>query len=213
MAVDDLVVLVEHQVNLEERELLLLGSKRADFRLRVILVLYNASPFDDGGDWQEPVDRVDVVPNRAASELEDGVLHEVALLDEELAELAHFVGLFASLGQVEPGAATFGAILVVGLNDLLDLGHPCLLQIVGGLGDRGGLDLVKVIDAHRVVDVRVENVTFSDIVALLSDLLLGTDNLVLDLEGLEAVLRECLRKGVLRHWDADHTLVGRLLFL
>ena len=104
-------------------------------------------------------------------------------------------------------------LLIVLLDNLLDLGDPCLLQVVGSLRYRGCLDLVEVVHFDRVSDVGVENVSLGHIVALLADVLLGTDDLILDLKCLKAVLRESFGEGVTGLRNADHTEVwgGALL--
>ena len=61
MAVYDLIRLIEDQVDLEERELLFLGSNRLNFFLGVVLVLHFASAVDLCANRQEPVHSVDVV--------------------------------------------------------------------------------------------------------------------------------------------------------
>ena len=114
------------------------------------------------------------------------------MLDEELLQFADLVGFLVRLSEVEPASLALWSLLIVLLDDLLDLGDPRLLKVVGGLGYRRGLDLVEVIHSHRVVDVGVEDVTLRDVIALLADLLLGLDNLVFDLQSLEGVLRESL---------------------
>ena len=61
MAVNDLVRLIEDQVDLEERELLLLGSNCLDLFLGVVLVFHFARAVDLCADGQEPVHSIDVV--------------------------------------------------------------------------------------------------------------------------------------------------------
>jgi len=69
------------------------------------------------------------------------------------------------------------------------------------------LDLVELVNTQCLGDVGVVDVTVGRLVALLVDLLLGSDDFLLDLESLEAVLRESLGKGITRLRDADHTKV------
>ena len=61
VAVNDLVRLIEDQVDLEERELLLLGSNCLDLFLGVVLVFHFARAVDLCADGQEPVHSIDVV--------------------------------------------------------------------------------------------------------------------------------------------------------
>ena len=213
VAVDNFVILVEDQVDLEERELLLLGADSLDLLFRVVLVLDFTSAVDHSGDGKEVVDGIDVVLDRASGELHNSVLHEVFLLNEELLQFSDLVGLFVGLSEVEPTALTLSSLLVVLLDDLLDLGDPSLLEIVGALRNGGCLDLVEVVNGHRVVDVGVEHITLGDIVALLADLLLGADDLILDLEGLERVLREGFGERVAGRRDRDHSHVRGLSLL
>jgi hypothetical protein len=92
------------------------------------------------------------------------------------------------------------------LDDFLDLVDPGLLEEVRGLRDGTGLNLVKLINLHGLGNVRVEDVLCRDLVALLADLLLSSDNLILDLEGLTAEFRELF--GEVVGWDRDHTKGG-----
>ena len=188
MAIDHLVLLVEDKVDREERLLLLFGADFFDLLLRVVNVLDLASAVDLGRDGQEPVNGIDVLLDRLAGRLEHGVLHEVFELHKELLQLANFVGLLVALGEVEPGALALGSLIVVLLDDLLDLGDPGLLQVVALLRDSRGLNLVELINRQSLIDVRVEYVTIGRLTALFVDLLLGSDNLLLDLQRLKAVL-------------------------
>ena len=94
---------------------------------------------------------------------------------------------------------------MIDLNDLLNLCHPGLLQVVGSLRDRRCLNLVEIIDTHSIIDIRVIYIAFSHFVALFPDFLLRTYDLVLGLEGLEGKLRESLRKRVLRDRGIYHS--------
>jgi hypothetical protein len=100
--------------------------------------------------------------------------------------------------------------LEASLDDLLDLVDPSLFQEVGGLRDRTSLDLVELVDLHSLGDVRVENILCCNLVTLLADLLLSSDDLILDLEGLAAEFRELL--GEVVWWDRDHTKERSHLF-
>ena len=133
VAVDNLILFVQDQVDLEKREFLRLRSNLLDLLFRVVDVLDLAGTVDGSVPGKEPVDGVHVVLDGAAGELEDSVLHEVALLDEELAKLTDLVSLLVRLRKIEPGVLTFSGLLMVRLDDLFDLGHPRLLQVVGSL--------------------------------------------------------------------------------
>ena len=102
---------------------------------------------------------------------------------------------------------------MIGLNNLLNLCHPRLLQVVGSLRDRRCLNLVEIVNTHGIVDIRVENVTFGHFIALFSNFLLRTYDLVLGLQSLKGVLRESLRKRILRDWSTNHSKIWRRLLL
>lgn len=75
--------------------------------------------------------------------------------------------------------------------------------------DARGLDLDEFVNLHSLGDVGVEDVLDSNFIALLADILLGANNLILDLESLAAVFGELLREVVRR--DADHSKVRSFL--
>jgi len=77
------------------------------------------------------------------------------------------------------------------------------------LRDARGLDLDEFVNLHSLGDVGVEDVLDSNFIALLADILLGANNLILDLESLAAVFGELLREVVRR--DADHSKVRSFL--
>ena len=166
---------------------------------------------DHSGDGQEPVDSINVLLDGFTRGLEHGILHQVLQLHKELLQLSDLVGLLGCLLEVEPGALALGCLVVVLLDDFLDLGDPGLLQVVALLRDSRGLNLIELINGESLRDVRVEDVTISCLATLLVDLLLSSDNLLLDLEGLEAVLGESLSERVMRLGDADHAKVRRKL--
>ena len=58
------------------------------------------------------------------------------MLDEELLQFADLVGFLVRLSEVEPASLALWSLLIVLLDDLLDLGDPRLLEVVGGLGYR-----------------------------------------------------------------------------
>jgi hypothetical protein len=133
-------------------------------------------------------------------------------LDQEFLKFSDLVSLLFCLSQVEPRSLAFSSFVVVLLDDLLDLGDPGFLEVVTLLGDGRGLDLIELIDTQCLGDIGVVDVAVGCLVALFVDFLLGSYDLLFDLEGLEAVLRESLGKAVSRLGDADHTEVGGLLF-
>jgi len=102
VAVDDLVVLVKHQVDAEKREFLRLGANLLDLLLRVVDVLDFTSALDIGRDRQEEVDGVDKLLDRLLGGTKNGILHQVLELDKEFLQLANLVSLFVGLSQVEP---------------------------------------------------------------------------------------------------------------
>ncbi len=73
------------------------------------------------------------------------------------------------------------------------------------------MDLLKFVDFHSFGHIWVENIFLRDVVAFLSDLLLGTDYFVLDLKSAEAELAKLLREVVWR--DLYHSEKGRFLSL
>jgi len=77
------------------------------------------------------------------------------------------------------------------------------------LRDARGLDLDEFINLHSLGDVGVEDILDSNFIALLADILLGANNLILDLESLAAVFGELLREVVRR--DTDHSKVRSFL--
>jgi hypothetical protein len=91
----------------------------------------------------------------------------------------------------------------IGLDDVLGLGNPGLLEVVRDLGSRTLLDLNEFIDSHGLGDVRVENILEEHIVTLLSDLLHGPNGLVLIQNTAETEVLESLGKVVSR--DLNHT--------
>ena len=137
------------------------------------------------------------------------VLHDKVGLLEELAQFAELIGLFGDLSQREPRATILlsdsWVLVEVGLDDLFDLVDPSLLQVVTDLAGRAVLDLVELVHAHGLSDVRVEDLLCEHIVALLSDVLLRTDCLVLVQNGIEEEVVERLREVVGR--DLDHALL------
>jgi hypothetical protein len=96
---------------------------------------------------------------------------------------------------------------VVGLDDLLQLVHPGFLQVEGCLLGGGCLDLAELIHCLGLGDVGSKNVFFCYVIAFFSDLLLGSDDLRLDLESLEDELRDSLCERVLWLGDFDHSIV------
>lgn len=138
-----------------------------------------------------------------------GVLHDEVGLLEELLQLTQFVGLLGDVIKGEPRSSKLlrnGRILVeIALDDLFDLVYPSLLEVVADLRDGALLDLVELVDLHGFGDVRVVDVLGPDIVALLADLLHGSDRLVLVQDGVEIELVERVREVVLR--DLDHALL------
>jgi hypothetical protein len=107
-------------------------------------------------------------------------------LSQELLKFALLVGLFVALSKVEPGggrsssaSSWVGLASEARLDNLLDLVDPCLLEEVRGLRDARSLDLVELINLHGLSDVGVEYVLHSNFIALLADLLLGTNHFVL----------------------------------
>ena len=139
--------------------------------------------------------------------LEKSVLHDKLLLHKELLQLSDLVGLTISFSQIEPRfrdlAGLIGSLLEILLDDLFELVNPSLAQVVAELRNVGLLDLLELIDLHRLSDTGVVDVSGSDIVALLSNILLGANDFVLDLKGLEAEPGETLREVV--HRDCDHS--------
>lgn len=79
------------------------------------------------------------------------------------------------------------------------------------MGNRAGLNVFEFFNFHSFGNIGVVNVTRCYIVALFVDLLLGTNNFVLDQQGAETKLRECLRVVVSR--NADHAVVRSLSLL
>ena len=104
--------------------------------------------------------------------------------------------------------ASFLGILVLNLerslDDLLNLVDPGFFEEVGGLRDRTSLNLVELVYFHSLGDVRVEDVLGSYLIALLADLLLSSDDFILDLECLATELGELLGEIVRR--NRDHTV-------
>ena len=104
-----------------------------------------------------------------------------------------------------------GGLGEVCLDDFLKLIQPRLLQVVASLGDARCLDLLELVNFHRFGDIWVEDVLLGYIIALLSDLLLGTDDFVFNLKGSETELAELFREVVRR--DLNHAEVRGLLGL
>lgn len=97
-------------------------------------------------------------------------------------------------------------LIEVGLNDILSLRYPSLLEVVRDLRSGTLLDLDELIDSHRLGDVRVENILKEYIVTLLSDLLHSPNRLILVQNTAEAEILEGLSEVVSR--DLNHTLAG-----
>ena len=97
------------------------------------------------------------------------------------------------------------------LNDVLHLVQPGLLQVVGGLSDRGSLNLLKFVHFHGLRHIWIVNILRSNIVALLADLLLGFYHLVVAGERAETEGSENFVEVVLR--DPDHAEVRSCFLL
>ena len=98
----------------------------------------------------------------------------------------------------------------VGLDDVFDLVHPGLLEVVRNLAGGRFLDLVELADSHRLGDVGIVDVPLEHVVAFLADLLHGTDGLVLVQDRVEAEIGERLWEIV---WRNDNHAVVRCLRL
>lgn len=129
--------------------------------------------------WHEALDGVNKLLDRLLGHIKQSILHDELSLAQELLKLSDLIHLFGGLVEVEPGLSDDTGLLEVVLDDFLNLVHPGLSQVIRGLGNRGTLDLLELIDSHSLGDVWVVDVLHEYIVTLFSDLLLGSDNLVL----------------------------------
>jgi hypothetical protein len=93
----------------------------------------------------KPAHGIDEPLNGLLGHLKKGVLHDEFSSSEELLELAHLVRILGNLIQRIPWFSKLlldGRVFIeVGLDDVLSLGHPGLLEIVRDLRGRTLLDL------------------------------------------------------------------------
>mmetsp|Transcript_20747 Transcript_20747/g.31992 ORF Transcript_20747/g.31992 Transcript_20747/m.31992 type:complete len:987 (-) Transcript_20747:91-3051(-) len=209
------LVISKGQVDVEEGDLGLGSTHLFDLLFSVEHVLHIEGIRNCAVDWHEVADGVDESLHTDGGHVLKSILHDELSLRQELLESAHLVGLLGSLIERVPGAAELlGLQRVFGevrLNDVLDLVHPRLLQVVRDLGGGRLLDLLELIDSHGLGDVRIVDILQEHIVTLLSDLLHSTDGLVLVQNGVEAEVGELLSEVVRR--NDDHAVVGRFFLL
>jgi len=173
------LVVTNEKVDVEQWDLSLWGAHLLDLLLGVEGVMDIERVLNHTANWYEVTDCCDESLNRVFGHVLEGVLHDELGLSKELLEFAHLVGLLGGLVEAVPWSTellSLGRILgKVGLDDVLDLVDPGLLEIVGDLTSGRALNLLELTDSHRLGDVGVVDVLLKDVVALLADLLHGTD--------------------------------------
>jgi hypothetical protein len=146
------------------------------------------------------------------SHFEQSVFHDEALLHQESLHVRLLIVSLVCNVEVEPAkSGAIGLLREVSLDDLLKLVEPGLLQVIAGLGDARGLNLLELVNLHCLGDVGVVDIFGGNIIALLSDLLLSADNLIVAGKRVETEGGEYFVEVVL--WNPDHAEVGGGLLL